>query len=176
MLQGPSYPASVGVQNYLVEGLSGTGKTTVAEELQRRGFQVVHGDRELAYQGDPQSGEPLGGASHEHHIWSVRRVRELAGNRDEALTFFCGGSRNFRAFIDLFDGVFVLQVNLQILRRRLDARTSEDWGAGGAPEIARIAHWHAVGSDVPHGGIPIDATAPIEHVVDAILERVEHDR
>lgn len=166
----------MGVQNYLVEGLSGTGKTTVAEELRRRGFQVVHGDRELAYQGDPQSGEPLGGASHEHHIWSVQRVRELVENRDEALTFFCGGSRNFYAFIDLFDGVFVLQADLQTLRRRLDARTSEDWGAGGAPEFARIARWHARGSDVPRKGIPIDATASIEIVVDAILERVEQDR
>lgn len=166
----------MGVRNYLVEGLSGTGKTTVAEELERRGFQVVHGDRELAYQGDPQTGQPLGGALHEHHIWSVQRVRELVEDRDEPVTFFCGGSRNFPAFIDLLDGVFVLQVDLQTLRRRLDARTSDDWGAGGAPEFARIARWHALGSDVPRDGIPIDASAPIEHVVDAILERVEHDR
>ncbi len=42
----------VGRKNYLIEGLSGTGKTSVAEELQRRGHHVVHGDRELAYQGD----------------------------------------------------------------------------------------------------------------------------
>lgn len=164
------------LRNYLVEGLSGTGKTTVAEELQRRGFQVVHGDRELAYQGDPQSGEPVSGALHEHHIWSVQRVRELVENHDRTLTFFCGGSRNFHAFIDLFDEVFVLEVDLQTLRQRLDARTSEDWGAGGAPEFARVARWHATGSDVPRNGIPIDATASIERVVDAILERVERSR
>jgi predicted ATPase len=28
----------MGVRNYLIEGVSGTGKTTVAEELQRRGY------------------------------------------------------------------------------------------------------------------------------------------
>lgn len=43
---------SVGVRNYLVEGVSGTGKTSVCEELNRRGYHAIHGDRELAYQGD----------------------------------------------------------------------------------------------------------------------------
>ena len=34
----------------LIEGLSGTGKTSVCDELQRRGYHAIHGDRELAYQ------------------------------------------------------------------------------------------------------------------------------
>lgn len=46
----------MGIKNYLIEGLSSTGKT-MAEELQRRGYHVVHDDRELAYQGDPKTGE-----------------------------------------------------------------------------------------------------------------------
>jgi broad-specificity NMP kinase len=37
----------MGKRNYLIEGVSGTGKTSVAEELQRRGHHVIHGDREL---------------------------------------------------------------------------------------------------------------------------------
>ena len=51
----------MGVRNFLVEGLSGTGKTTVADELERRGHHAVHGDRELAYQGDAATGEPTDG-------------------------------------------------------------------------------------------------------------------
>lgn len=43
----------MGVRNHLIDGVSGTGKTAVAEELQRRGYHVLHGDRELAYWGDP---------------------------------------------------------------------------------------------------------------------------
>jgi broad-specificity NMP kinase len=46
------------VRTYLIEGVSGTGKTSVATELERRGCHVVHGDRELAYKGDPKTGEP----------------------------------------------------------------------------------------------------------------------
>lgn len=47
----------MGARNYLIEGLSGTGKTSVCDELQRRGYHAIHGDRELAYQGDPETGE-----------------------------------------------------------------------------------------------------------------------
>lgn len=48
----------MGVRNYLVEGVSGTGKTSVCHELSRRGYQAINGDRELAYRGDPATGQP----------------------------------------------------------------------------------------------------------------------
>jgi adenylate kinase family enzyme len=161
----------MGRRNYLIEGLSGTGKTSVADELQRRGYQAIHGDRELAYRGDPETGEPMEAGGHEHHIWSVDRVRALVADRTEPITFFCGGSRNFSKFIDLFDGVFVLQVDLDTLHRRLDARPDAEWGGGTATARERIVQWHATGADVPENGVAIDATAPIEHVVDEILRR-----
>jgi hypothetical protein len=164
----------MGRRNFLVEGLSGTGKTSVAEELQRRGHHVVHGDRELAYQGDPATGEPVAGGGHENHLWDVAKVRALAADRSRPATFFCGGSRNFPAFVDLFDEVFVLQVDLGTLDRRLDARPDEEWGGGNPTERALIAHFHATGGDVPDG-VPVDATAPLDRVVDAILARCHLD-
>jgi broad-specificity NMP kinase len=44
-------------RNYLVEGVSGTGKSSVCDELRRRGYKAINGDRELAYQGDPETGK-----------------------------------------------------------------------------------------------------------------------
>ena len=64
----------MGVSNVLVEGVSGTGKTAVCHELRRRGHHAVNGDRELAYQGDPLTGEPTDEPSHWHHRWRVARV------------------------------------------------------------------------------------------------------
>lgn len=58
----------MGVANYLIEGVSGAGKTTVCDELHRRGYQAIHGDRELAYQGDPATGTPT--ATADMHITS----------------------------------------------------------------------------------------------------------
>ncbi len=164
----------MGVRNYLIEGLPGAGKTTVGLELQHRGSHVVHGDRELAYQGDPDTGEPTEHGGHEHHLWRVEQVRALVAERDEPVTFFCGGSRNHAQFIDLFDGVFVLEVDLDTLNRRLDERPDEEWGGGNPTDRAQIVRWHQTKGDVPQGD-RIDATAPLEQVVDDILRRCRLD-
>jgi hypothetical protein len=72
---------SSGHRNYLIEGVSGTGKTSVCKELQRRGYHAINGDTELAYQGDPETGKPTDGSTHEHHIWYVDRVKALVANQ-----------------------------------------------------------------------------------------------
>jgi hypothetical protein len=159
---------NMGVKNYLIEGVSGAGKTSVCNELLRRGYHAIHGDRDLAYQGDPITGEPLDGFAHEHHIWDVDKVRALAADQNHAASFFCGGSRNFGRFIDLFDDVFVLEVDLDTLNRRLAVRPENEWG-GQAREREFIARLHATKEDIPKNAIIIDATAPISRVVDAIL-------
>lgn len=157
----------MGSRNFLVEGLSGTGKTSVCDELQRRGYHAIHGDRELAYRGDPITGAPVEVGTHENHLWRVEQVRALVADHREAETFFCGGSRNFSDFIDLFDAVFVLEVDLDTLNRRLDERPDDEWG-GGPAERALIERFHRSGEDTPDG-IRIDATAPLARVVDQIL-------
>lgn len=163
----------MGIRNYLIEGLSGTGKTSVCDELQRRGYQAIHGDRELAYQGDPETGEPTDDLRHEHHIWHVDRVGALVADQDVEETFFCGGSRNFAKFIHLFDGVFVLDLDLDTLNRRLDARPDYEWGGGRPVERELIARLHATREDIPKDGILIDAGAPLGQVVDEILRKAK---
>ena len=165
----------MGRKNYLIEGGSGTGKTAVCNELRRRGYHAINGDRELAYQGDPETGEPVGGitgvAAHGHHLWREDQVRALAADHRESMTFFCGGSRNLARFIDLFDGVFVLEVDLETLKRRLDQRPEDEWG-GQRTERDLIEHLYQTREEIPPGGIAIDATAPLGRVVDDILRRV----
>ncbi|MGY1751069.1 AAA family ATPase [Modestobacter sp. SYSU DS0511] len=163
----------MGRRNFLIEGLSGTGKTAVCEELRRRGHHAIHGDRELAYVGDPVTGEPRDVAAHEHHVWRVDRVRALVADTTTPATFFCGGSRNSSAFLGLFDGVFVLEVDLDTLNRRLDERPDDEWGDGEPVERERIVRWHETRQGVPRDGIAIDATAPIDQVVDDILRRAD---
>ena len=85
------YDPVMGVRNYLIEGVSGTGKTSVCTdsgtgktsvctELQRRGYHAINGDTELAYQGDPETGDPVEGRTHEHHLWRVDRVKALVAS------------------------------------------------------------------------------------------------
>jgi hypothetical protein len=171
----------MGVRNYLIGGVSGAGKTAVATELQRRGYQAIHGDRELVYRGDPETGLPVVAETDPptaawisaHHVWDVGKVRALVANRDEAFTFFCGGSRNFSKFIYLFDGVFVLEVDLDTMNRRIDERVAvdpTDFG-GTAEERDIIARMFTTKEAVPKNATRIGATPPVACVVDDILSR-----
>ena len=168
----------MGKRNYLIEGVSGTGKTSVCTELQRRGYQAIHGDRELRYKGNPETGAPTDTLTSDRHLsplWDVEKVQALIANKDEAVTFFCGGSRNFSQFIELLDGVFILDVDLDTCLRRIDERVAldpTDWG-GRPEERELIARLHQTKEDIPNSGVTIDATRPLEQVVDEILTRTQ---
>lgn len=169
----------MGLRNYLIEGVSGAGKTTVATELERRGYHVVHGDRELAYRGNPQTGKQLDDAVwqqgaedpafvHAHHLWDVGKVKAMLDDHKQPISFFCGGSRNFEQFADLFDGVFVLDIDLETLKRRLVERPQDEFGSR-PTERDLILRLHATREDIPHNATSIDATRPLASVVDALL-------
>ncbi|MET8004210.1 AAA family ATPase [Nonomuraea glycinis] len=160
----------MGIKNYLIEGVSCTGKTSVCNELVRRGYDAVNGDRKLAYQGDPETGEETGGAGHEHHIWYIDKVEAIVADKSTPVTFLCGGSRNFSKFTHLLDGVFVLEIDLDTLIQRLDERPDDEWGAK-PEERELVLRMHRTKEDVPRDGISIDATAPLADVVDEIVRQ-----
>jgi adenylate kinase family enzyme len=175
----------MGVQNYLIEGISGTGKTAVAEELQQRGHHVLHGDRELSYWGDPLTSEPIGEPTHanemdktvwqhEHQLWDLNKVKSVVNDHSKPKSFFCGGSRNFSCFADLLDGIFILEVDdLHTLYRRLDERVAldpTDWG-GKLEEKELVARLHKTKECIPKNGIVIETTAPLQCIVDEIVSR-----
>lgn len=155
----------------------------MAEELQRRSYHVIHGDRELKYRGDPKTGKPVIEPVHvnemnkaiwqqEHLLWDIDKVKSIVADSSNEITFFCGGSRNYSKFIDLFDGVFVLEVDHpDILYQRLDervARDPTDWG-GKPEEKELVGRLFRTKEDILPKGLVIDATQPLSNVVDEIL-------
>ena len=162
-------------RTYLIEGISGSGKTSVATALEARGFHVIHGDRVLAFQGDPETGAPLPpdrrstdpAFINAHHIWDVARVKTIIADRTRPVTFFCGASRNRQHFAHLFDAIFVLEADWPTIEARLAARHDE-WGSDPA-ERALVAELHASRVDLPANAIAIDAARPLDIGVDDIL-------
>ena len=164
----------MGIKNYLIDGVSCAGKTTVCSELHQRGYHIIHGDRELAYFGDIDSGAPVDdqAGGNRSWIWDVEKVRALTADQTHPASFFCGGSRNSDRFLHLFDDVFVLEIDLDTLNRRLAGRPEDEWG-GTACEGESFARFQqATKAFLPRNAIIIDATAPLSSVVDTILENV----
>ena len=162
----------MGIKNYLIDGVSCAGKTTVCHELQRRGYHAIHGDRELAYWGDPQTGQPVPECAQAHRtwMWNLEKLSALVADQHHAASFFCGGSRNSDRFIDVFDRVFVLEIDLDTLNRRLAARPEGEWGGSASEGEAFARFQHATKHGLPTNAIIIDATASLARIVDTILD------
>ena len=173
----------MGKRNYLIEGVSGSGKTAVATELQKRGYHVIHGDRELVYRGDPDTGKPVTPDTDtpsaewysKHQLWDLGKVFAHINNKDVEITFLCGGSRNFSKFIDLLDGVYILDVDRETMMKRIDERIAIDPTDFGATheEKALILHLYETKQDIPSKGYVINANQPLDMVVDEILGRIQ---
>ena len=66
----------------------------------------------------------------------------------------------------------MLEVDSDTLSRRLDQRADDEFGSG-QPERDLIVRLHRTGEDTPAGGIRIDATRPLTHVVDEVVRRAK---
>ena len=158
-------------RNYLIEGLSGTGKSSVYEELIRRGYAAVSTDREWSFHAHPATGLPGGPAVHETWMWDRdRALRQLESPTPDVL-FVCGSSRNRDDFLPHFVMVFNLRIDDDTMRRRLEARTEDDWPLG-SDGVALMLELNRRG-EKPAGAIDVDATQPLVAVVDELLRLAE---
>ena len=154
-------------RNYLVEGLSGTGKSAVYEELVRRGYKAISTDRAWSYSADPNTGLPGGPIRHDTWMWDQQRaVSELERPQPDVL-FVCGSSRNRDYFLHYFTKIFNLRIDDDTMRRRLEQRNEDDWPLG--QEGAKLMLELNQSDEGPAGAIDVDATQAVNQVVDELL-------
>jgi hypothetical protein len=81
--------------------------------------------------------------------------------------FVCGSSRNRDHFLPYFTKVFNLRIDDETMRRRLQERTDNDFGK--QPEEVEIMLKLNRRDEKPAGAIDVDATQPLNEVVDELL-------
>ena len=81
--------------------------------------------------------------------------------------FVCGSSRDRDHFLPYFTKVFNLRIDDDTMRRRLEAHTEDDWPLGqtGVELMLELNR----SDQGPAGATDIDATQPLNKVVDEIL-------
>ena len=154
-------------RNYLVEGLSGTGKSSVFEELIRRGYKAVSTDRLWSFYADPVTGLPGGPHHHDTWMWDRQKALSELESPEPDVLFVCGSSRNRDQFLSYFTKIFNLRIDDDTMRRRLKERTEDDW-SGGQEGVELMLELNK-SDEGPPGAIDIDATQPLNRVVDELL-------
>ena len=112
---------------YLITGRPGSGKTTVIQELQRRGYHAFNTDDmpEVTQLEEQATGKvvpwPDGAVDWKKYIWNwqedgLRKLLDLEG--DVIIGAIVGNQKEFYSF---FDKVFALTITTETLRRRLDS-------------------------------------------------------
>lgn len=161
------------MNNYLIEGISGTGKTSVCDELQKRGYKALEADEAFGFYGDPKTGLPTENKHQLNWVWDRKRVDEALKDKTETI-FVCGGAMNQNEFIHYFKKVFTLYVDDDTLRNRLLKRTNNDFGKH-PEDLARQLEWNkgAIEYAKQRGTTLINATKPIDAVINEIISYIE---
>lgn len=161
----------------LITGMSGVGKSTVVDELVRRGHPAHDLDvprwSEYAYPDTKHGGPPDGRGPHLDWLWREDRVGRLLATETDDVLFVAGCAANQGEFRSRLDHVVLLSAPVPVMIQRIATRTTNPFGK--APgELAKIlADTEAVEPLLRASATcEIDATAPLESVVDRILDLV----
>jgi adenylate kinase family enzyme len=168
---------------FFVTGQAGTGKSAVCHELVRRGYQALDSDddglarwvnKETGYVHPKSSVKPEARTPEflSAHDWKIPResVEKLADQATHETVFLCGVGGNETEIRDLFKAMFALVIDDETMTHRLTTRTTNNWGKQ-AHELALTLGWQQPAREdyARYGHIIIDATQPLEKVVDAIV-------
>lgn len=164
---------------YLVTGYPATGKSSVADELARRGYAAYNTDdipglsHHVHKDGTPVdlSKGHITDKSELEWVWNKDKLTELLRSADKV--FICAITTRQHEFYDQFDKIFVLTIDEDTLKHRLMTRTTNDFGKH--PNEMKMLLEGREGflqQMLKEDAVPIDATQPLGKVVDEILGKL----
>lgn len=162
------------MKRVLLTGMSGTGKSTVIAELAARGYKAVdaddHGLSEVVRVPDD---ELTGLGPGRDWIWREDRIQQLLSTDDAEVLFVSGCSPNQGKFYPQFDRIVLLTAPAAVIVERLATRTTNPYGKD-PDEVARVlALQQTIEPLLRRGaGLEVDTSAPLEQVIDTILQLV----
>jgi len=110
------------VRRVLITGMSGTGKSSALAKLRERGFEVVDTD---------EPGWVIWSDEDGGYVWREDRIAELL-SQDRGVTLYVSGTvSNQGRFYRDFDAVVLLSAPVNVLLKRLESRTTNDYGKAG---------------------------------------------
>ncbi|HVS78809.1 MAG TPA: AAA family ATPase [Candidatus Saccharimonadales bacterium] len=163
---------------YLITGVAGTGKSTLAKELRRRGYAAYDTEEGFSYYVDKRTGERCAYPKHpspqwyENHerVFDEKILMNLFKKHSDETLFVCSITANQAKFYPKFNKIFLLTAPDEVITHRLGTRTNNYFGRHPV-DLQRVIGRHQQFDDELKalGAIPVDSTRPIEAVADDIL-------
>ncbi len=168
----------------LITGISTSGKSAVAKELLRRGYDAVdieHSGHAAYY--NKQTGEKaaeFGQAPErtkewlEAHEWLIDKewIKKLQSQSQKQQMYLCGGGSNELEIAQLCDKVIWLKTDEKTIKERVTNPRDHSYGTK-PHELAKIIAENRSKENefTSFGATVIDATQSLDQVVDEILAR-----
>ena len=167
---------------YLITGVAGTGKSTLAKELRRRGYAAYDTEEGFSYHVNKQTGEravypanptPEWYEAHER-VFNEKVLENLFKKHSDETLFICSITANQAKYYAQFDRIFLLSAPDEVVIHRLGTRTNNYFGRKPL-ELQRVIGRHQQFDDELKalGALVIDSTRPIGAVADEILEKIK---
>jgi broad-specificity NMP kinase len=125
------------MKRILITGMSGAGKSSVIEELKRRGFDAIDTDSDAWCEWKTVAPTEQPQETEQDWVWREDKITELLKQERDAPLFVCGCKSNQGMFYPLFDSVVLLSCPTSVLLDRLAIRLTNDYGKS-EEERARI--------------------------------------
>jgi len=141
----------------LVTGMSGTGKSTVLDELRRRGLLTVDTD-------DSGWAMPDG-------TWDEARMGRLLARHEDVVV--SGTVENQVRFYDRFEHIVLISAPLAVLMQRLRDRTNNPYGKASAERADTARYVETVEPLLRRGAtVELDGRRPVTELADAVQHLV----
>ncbi len=164
-----------------ITGVSGTGKSTLAEEFGKRGFNAIDLDdgfcawRNIKTNKEANIKDKTKPGFYDENDWycDLKRLHDFIDRQKETIFVF-GASANQDRFLSVFDKIFLLKCSPETFSKRMDLRTNHRYGKLPAERENELRWFEEFNNHVIEKGASIiDAENPVTQVADEILAESE---
>jgi thymidylate kinase len=164
-----------------ITGISGTGKTSIANALKERGVIAFSIDEVegLCHWVNKTDGKVVDYEAKldkefiDSHVWvcDTEKLKELINQNENVVVL--GMAENQEEFIPLFDKVLLLQCKPETFLKRIESREDNVFGKDkSAQEYLLNTYQEFENKMLEKGAVPIDVEKPLEEVVEEIIKQI----
>ena len=161
------------MKRILITGMSGTGKSSVVEELTRRGCEAVDLDNDTWSEWKDAMVVELGETEPQPDwVWREDKIATLLQHRRGTPLFISGCSSNQGKFYPLLNHVVLLSAPAEVLLSRVSSRMDNPYGKS-ERERAEILHNLEFVEPLLRSGCDLEfdtSRLSVQQIVDQLLE------